>query len=89
MRLWLYDPHRGATAASLRLTLADDGVQAVELPADAGRPTVKALRLVRLEDAWPPLFGWRRWCRAVHPWGAFWWLKRVCLLTLTRQRDAV
>lgn len=88
VRLWLYDPHRGGTPASLRLTLADDGVQAVEWPADpAERPTVKALRLVRLEAAAPPLPGWRRWCRAPHPWGVFWWLTRVCLLALTRRRE--
>jgi hypothetical protein len=89
VRLWIYDPHRGAAPASLRLTLADDGVQAVEWPADTDeRPTVKALRLVRLEDAAPPLAGWRRWCRAAHPWGVFWWLKRVCLLALTRGRES-
>jgi hypothetical protein len=44
---------------------------------------------VRLEDAEPPLSGWRRWCRAVHPWGVFWWLQRVCLLALTRERDSI
>lgn len=89
VRLWIYDPHRGDEPASLRLTLAEDGVQAVEWPADRSeRPSVKALRLVRLEAAAPPLPGWRRWCRAPHPWGVFWWLKRVCLLALTRKRDS-
>src|SRR3546814_6052499 len=34
VRLRLYDPRRGAAAVSLRLTLAEDGVQAVELPPD-------------------------------------------------------
>jgi hypothetical protein len=88
VRLWIYDPHRGGTPASLRLTLADDGVQAVEWPADpTGRATVKALRLVRLEDAEPPLAGWRRWLRPAHPWGVFWWLKRVFSLRLARRRE--
>ena len=88
VRLWVYDPHRGGTPASLRLTLAEDGVQAVEWPADQSeRPSVKALRLVRLEAVEPPPPGWRRWCRAAHPWGVFWWLKRVCLLALTHKRD--
>ena len=88
VRLWLYDPRRGAVAVSLRITLADDRLQAVELPAAEGRPSVKALRLVRLVvPADPPFTGWRRWLRPVHPWGAFWWLRRVCLLVLARKRE--
>src|SRR3546814_10683638 len=50
VRLWIYDPRRGGASASLRLTLADDSVQAIELPAQARRPSVKALRLVRLAE---------------------------------------
>jgi len=69
------------------VTLADDGIQAVEQPADPERPSVKALRLVKLEAAAPPVTGWRRWCRAVHPWGCVWWLQRVTLLVLRRGRD--
>jgi hypothetical protein len=72
---------------SLRITLADDRLQAVELPAAEERPSVKALRLVRLAPADPPFTGWRRWLRPVHPWGAFWWLRRVCLLVLARKRE--
>lgn len=87
VRLWLYDPRSGTTPVSLRVTLADDGIQAVEQPADPERPSVKALRLVRLDAAEPPLAGWRRWCRAAHPWGCFWWLQRVVLLVLTRGRE--
>ena len=89
VRLWLYDPRRGETATSLRLTLADDRVQTVETPADETRPSVKALRLVSLEPAAPPLFGWRRWFPAAHPWGLFWWLRRVIRLWLARKRDHV
>ena len=84
VRLWFYDPSRGGQEISLRLTLADDRVQAVELPAPEASPAVTALRLVKLEPAAPPLFGWRRWCTAVHPWGVFWWLKRLWLLRFSR-----
>ncbi|WP_340115963.1 hypothetical protein [Pelagibius sp. 7325] len=87
VRLWLYDPRRGEAPVSLRVTLADDGIQAVEQPADPERPSVKALRLVKLEAADPPVTGWRRWCRAVHPWGCGWWLHRVVALALTRGRE--
>ncbi len=87
VRLWLYDPRRGDTAVSLRITLAEDRLQVVELPAAEGRPSVKALRLVTLAAADPPFTGWRRWFRPVHPWGAFWWLRRVCLLASARKRD--
>jgi len=86
VRLWIYDPRRGGVGASLRLTLAEDGVQAVEMPAAKDLPSVKALRLVRLADADPPIFGWRRWLAAVHPWGCLWWLKRQVLLFTTRGR---
>ncbi|MGD1879781.1 MAG: hypothetical protein ACFB13_20040 [Kiloniellaceae bacterium] len=87
VRLWLSDPRRGGAAATLRVTLADDGIQAVEQPGDPERPSVKALRLVRLDPADPPFTGWRRWLRRPHPWGVFWWLKRMALLVATRKRD--
>ncbi|GAB4229365.1 MAG: hypothetical protein Tsb0032_36060 [Kiloniellaceae bacterium] len=84
VRLWLYDPRRGGQEVSLRLTLADDRIQAVEHPAPEASPAVKALRLVRLSPGTPPLFGWRGWLRGAHPWGAFWWLKRRWLLRFSR-----
>ncbi len=87
VRLWLYDPRRGDAAVSLRLTLAEDRLQAIELPAAEGRPAVKALRLVKLAVVEAPFTGWRRWLRPVHPWGALWWLRRVCRLVLTRKRE--
>lgn len=87
VRLWIYDPRRGGAPASLRLTLADDGVQAVELPAQARRPSVKALRPVRLAAADPPRSGWRRWLKPAHPWGVFWWLRRQVMLRAARARD--
>lgn len=87
VRLWLYDPQRGGAPVSLRLTLADDGVQAVELPASADRSSVKALRLVRLAPADPPAGGWRRWLISAHPWGFLWWLKRRALLLAPRRHD--
>jgi hypothetical protein len=87
VRLWIYDPRGGGTASSLRLTLADDGVQAVELPAGAGRSSVKALRLVRLAPGDPPAEGWRCWLKPAHPWGFLWWLQRQALLFAGRGRD--
>jgi len=87
VRLWLYDPRRGETPVSLRVTLADDGIQAVEQPADPGRPSVKALRLVTLGAAEPPIAGWRRRFRSIHPWGCVWWLRRLVMLVLTRGQE--
>ena len=79
-RLWVYDPRRGAQAISLRLTLADDRVQAVEAPPDQTRPSVTALRLVSLEAATPPRFGWRRRLQGILPWRVLWLLQRLWLL---------
>ncbi len=89
VRLWLYDPRRGPQAVSLRLTLADDRVQAVETPADGLRPSVKAVRLVSLAPAAPPLFGWRRHLARLLPWDFFWRLQRHWQLSLNRDKDAV
>ncbi|WP_193367149.1 hypothetical protein [Pelagibius marinus] len=84
VRLWFHDPRRGGAEVSLRITLADDRIQAVETPAPEAGAAVKALRLVKLEPGEPPRFGWRRWFRRAHPWGAFWWLKRLWLLRFSR-----
>jgi len=80
VRLRVYDPRRGPEAVSLRLTLSDDRVQSVETPAARERPSVKAVRLVSLDPAMPPLFGWRRRLRHFLPWRFFWWVKRLWLL---------
>ncbi|MEQ8355346.1 MAG: hypothetical protein RH942_07405 [Kiloniellaceae bacterium] len=85
VRLWVYDPRRGDVPISLRLTLTDDRVQTVEMPADEELPSVKALRLVSLDRVEPPLFGWRRRLPRL-PWGFFWWLKRLWLLFRSRRR---
>lgn len=84
VRLWVHDPRRGATAVSLRVTLADDHIQVVEQPAPRTGISVKALRLVKLAPADPPRFGWRRWFGGTHPWGALWWLKRLWQLRFSR-----
>jgi hypothetical protein len=84
VRLWFHDPRRGGAEVSLRITLADDRIQAVETPAPEAGAAVKALRLIRLEPGAPPRFGWRRWFRRAHPWGVFWWLKRLWLLRFSR-----
>ncbi len=84
VRLWVYDPRRGGLPVSLRITLADDRIQAVETPAPEAAAAVKALRLIRLAPGEPPRFGWRRWFKSAHPWGVFWWLKRLWLLRFSR-----
>ncbi len=82
-----YDPRRGSEALTLRLSLTAEGVYVTEADPDDSRPAVKALRLVDLEAADPPLFGWRRRLRWFLPWGALWWVKRLWLLFRSRKRD--
>lgn len=84
VRLWFHDPRRGGDDVSLRITLADDRIQAVEFPAPEAAAAVKALRLLKLAPADPPRFGWRRWFGRAHPWGVFWWLNRLWQLRFSR-----
>lgn len=81
-----YDPRRGDEALTLRLSLTAKRVLVTESDPDDSRPAVKALRLVALEDADPPLFGWRRRLRWLLPWAALWWVKRCWLLFRGRRR---
>jgi hypothetical protein len=87
LRLWAYDPRRGAEPLVLRLRIDAAGVFAAETDPDDDLPAVKALRVMSLAPADPPRAGWRAWFTAVHPWGAFWWIKRQWLLFLTRKHD--
>jgi len=82
-----YDPRRGGEALTLRLSLTAERVYVTESDPDDSRPAVKALRLVALEAADPPLFGWRRRLRWVLPWRVIWWVKRLWLLFRSRKRD--
>jgi hypothetical protein len=89
MRLLVYDPLRGGDAASLGLTFAEDSIQTIKQPTAVDRPSVKALRLIRLDDADLPFAGWRCSLRPTRPRGCFWWLKRQGRLLATRKREAV
>lgn len=83
-----YEPTLGGAVYRLQLALTGERVvfRSFDEPRDV-RPAVKALRLVALDTVEPPLFGWRRRLRAILPWRPLWWVKRVLLLFVLRERE--